>query len=162
MNFFRHRPSGVSALALLLCGALAGCTAADDGGSTAVPTPSPKAAEICRKLDAALPSTVDGLRRRDPEPASTLTAGWGDPAIILRCGVVKPPEMDNDRADAGTADGVGWLVEKQDDGSVRLTSALRVVYIEVTLPKSRAAEGMSPLIDLAPAIKKTVPEGIAD
>jgi len=162
VKIFRHRLNGVSALALLLCGALAGCTAADDDMSTAVPTPSPKAAEICRKLDAALPSTVDGLRRRDPEPASALTAGWGDPAIILRCGVVKPPKMDDDRADGGEANGVGWLVEKPDDGTIRFTSTLRVVYVEVTLPKSRAADGMSPLIDLAPAIKKTVPEGIAD
>ncbi|MET8974062.1 DUF3515 domain-containing protein [Streptomyces sp. NPDC004539] len=160
MNFFRHRLSGVSAL-VLLC-AVAGCSSADDDASTVVPSPSAKAAQICRKLDAALPAEVDGLRRRDPEPASTLTAGWGDPAIILRCGVVKPPKMDDDGADAGEADGVGWLVEKQDDGTIRFTSALRVVYVEVTLPKSRAAEGMSPLIDLAPAMKKTVPEGIAD
>ncbi|QNP69965.1 DUF3515 domain-containing protein [Streptomyces roseirectus] len=159
MNFFRHRLSGLSALALLCA---AGCSSADDSASIAVPSPSAKAAEICGKLDAALPATVDGLQRRDPEPASTLTAGWGNPAIILRCGVVKPPKMDDKNADAGEADGVGWLVEKQDDGSVRFTSALRVVYIEVTLPESRAAEGMSPLIDLAPAVKKTVPEGIAD
>ncbi|GAV40825.1 DUF3515 domain-containing protein [Streptomyces acidiscabies] len=159
MNFFRHRLSGLSALALLCA---AGCSSADDSAPAPVPGPSAKAAEICRKLDAALPSEVDGLQRRDPEPASPLTAGWGDPAIILRCGVVKPPKMDDDGADAGEADGVGWLVEKQDNGTVRFTSALRVVYVEVTLPKSRAAEGMSPLIDLAPAMKKTVPEGIAD
>ena len=159
MNFFRHRLSGLSALALLCT---AGCSSADDSVPTAVPSPSAKAAQTCRKLDAALPATVDGLRRRDPEPSSPLTAGWGDPAIILRCGVVKPPKMDDQDAYAGEADGVGWLVEKQDDGTVRFTSALRVVYVEVTLPKSRAAEGMSPLIDLAPAIKKTVPEGIAD
>ncbi|MEX3102843.1 MULTISPECIES: DUF3515 domain-containing protein [unclassified Streptomyces] len=160
MNFFRHRLSGLSAL-VVLCAA-AGCSSADDSASTVVPSPSAKAAEICGKLDAALPATVDGLPRRDPEPASPLTAGWGDPAIILRCGVVKPPKMDDKNADAGEADGVGWLVEKQDNGTIRFTSALRVVYIEVTLPKSRAAEGMSPLIDLAPAVKKTVPEGIAD
>ncbi|MFM9443441.1 DUF3515 domain-containing protein [Streptomyces acidiscabies] len=160
MNFFRHRLSGLSALALLC--AAAGCSSADDSAPAPVPSPSAKAAEICRKLDAALPAKVDGLQRRDPEPASPLTAGWGDPAIILRCGVVKPPKMDDDGADAGEADGVGWLVEKQDNGTVRFTSALRVVYVEVTLPKSRAAEGMSPLIDLAPAMKKTVPEGIAD
>jgi hypothetical protein len=113
---------------------------------------------------------VDGLSRRDPQPASELTAGWGDAVIILRCGVPQPPKMidpgvaegrDAD-AVAGAVNGVDWLMEKRDDGASRCTTANRKVYVEVTVSAARAAEDTSPiLVGLAPAIKKAVPEGIA-
>lgn len=139
-----------------------GCSSADDSASAAVPSPAAKVAKLCRNLDEALPSKVDGQGRRDPEPASALTAGWGDPAIILRCGVERPAEMSDTHADSGEVDGVGWLMEKQDDGGYRCTTSLRQAYVEVTLPAALAEDGAAPLIDLAPAIKKAIPEGIAD
>lgn len=108
-----------------------------------------------------LPAKVDGLSRRDPEPASALTAGWGNPAIILRCGVARPAEMSDPEADGVEVDGVGWLLQKQKDGSFRFTSTLRKAYVEVRIPAGRSGDGMAPLVDLAPAIKK-VPAGIAD
>ena len=141
--------------------AAAGCSSADDSASAAVPSPGAKVAALCRSLDRALPSKVDGLGRRDPEPASPLTAGWGDPAIILRCGVPRPAEMSDPEADGVEVNGVGWLLQKQKDGSFRFTSTLRKAYVEVTIPAKRTGDGMAPLVDLAPAIKK-VPAGIAD
>ncbi|MFH8803783.1 DUF3515 domain-containing protein [Streptomyces sp. NPDC017936] len=166
MNLFRHRLSGLPAL-VLLCAAV-GCSSADDSASAAVPSPTTKVAELCRSLDEALPSKVDGEGRRDPEPASALTAGWGNPAIILRCGVERPPKMVDPKvaqgrdadAVAGGVNGVDWLMEKQDGGGYRFTSANRRAYVEVTVP--RDADSSSVLIDLASAVKKAVPEGIAD
>ena len=117
---------------------------------------------MCRNLDKVLPSEVDGQDRRDPEPASRLTAGWGDPAIILRCGVDRPAKMTDPEADGADGNGVGWLLEKQGDGSFRFTTTLRKAYVEVTIPKDRTADGMAPLVDLAPAVKRAIPEGIAD
>jgi hypothetical protein len=111
---------------------------------------------------------VDDESREDPEPASQLTAGWGNPAIILRCGVPRPPKMvdpsvsqglDPD-AVAGGVDGVDWLMEKADGGAYRFTTASRLVYVEVTVPADRDRSAV--LIDLAPAVKKAIPEGIAD
>ncbi|MFJ1812146.1 MULTISPECIES: DUF3515 domain-containing protein [unclassified Streptomyces] len=160
MNLFRHRPVGLPTLALLL--AAVGCSSADGDTSAAVPSPAASVTKLCRNLDEALPSTVDDLGRRDPSPASALTSGWGNPAIILRCGVERPEKMSDPEADGVEVDGVGWLLEKRDDDSFRFTTTLRRAYVEVTIPKDRTADGMAPLVDLAAPVKKAIPEGIAD
>ncbi|WP_369233029.1 DUF3515 domain-containing protein [Streptomyces sp. R21] len=172
MNFFRPRHRtvlGLPALALLIVAT--GCSSADDEAAAAVPSPGTKVTKLCQNLDKALPRKVDGLDREDPEPRSALTAGWGSPAIILRCGVARPPKMvDPKVAEGGDPDavgggvnGVGWLMEKQGDGSYRFTTTLREAYVEVTLPKKLAERGDSSgaLVDLAPAVKKAIPKGIA-
>ncbi|MGC9536463.1 DUF3515 domain-containing protein [Streptomyces sp. UG1] len=168
MNSLRHRHIsvfGLPALALLITAA--GCSSADGSRSAAVPSPDATVAGLCRNLDKVLPAKVDGERREDPSPASTLTAGWGDSAIILRCGVVRPPKMSDPKvaagkdkdAVAGGVNGVQWLMEKQDDGGYRFTTALRRAYVEVSVAEGR--DSSSVLIDLAAAIKKAIPEGIA-
>ncbi|GHA03243.1 DUF3515 domain-containing protein [Streptomyces echinoruber] len=167
MNSSRHRSPGLPALVLLL--ALAGCSSADDGARVAVPTPDAQVTQLCRNLDTALPRKVAGLSRRDPKPASALTAGWGSPAIILRCGVARPPKMvDPEVAEghdpdviSGEVNGVDWLMEKQDDGSYRFTTALRRAYVQVTVAKTHARDNSAVLVDLAPAIRRAIPEGIA-
>ncbi|MFF3207142.1 DUF3515 domain-containing protein [Streptomyces sp. NPDC002962] len=160
MNLFRHRPAGLPSLALLLLAV--GCSSADGDTSAAVPSPSASVTKLCRNLDEALPSTVDDLGRGDPSPASALTAGWGNPAIILRCGVERPEKMSDENADGVEVDGVGWLLEERDGGAFRFTTTLRRAYVEVTIPKDHAEDGMAPLVDLAPSVKKAIPEGIAD
>ncbi|MFG2502688.1 DUF3515 domain-containing protein [Streptomyces sp. NPDC048441] len=157
----RRRRCLVSAPALALLIASAGCSSADEAAKPVVPTPDSKVTELCRNLHKQLPDKVDGLERADPEPESELTAGWGDPAIILRCGVAKPPEMNNPEADGVTVDGVNWLLEEQDDGSFRFTSTLRKAYVEITLPEERAGGGVGPLTDFAAPMKKAIPKGIA-
>lgn len=152
------------AVALLITAA--GCSPADDGASAAVPSPGAKVKGLCRNLDKVLPAKVDGERREDPEPASSLTAGWGSPAIILRCGVPQPPKMvdpkvaDGHDPDAvpGGVNGVDWLMEKQGDG-YRFTTANREAYVEVQVPEGVDSSGI--LIDLAAAVKKAIPKGIA-
>ena len=159
MNLFRPRPVVLPPLALLL--AAVGCSSADGDVSAAVPSPSATVTELCRNLDRTLPSAVDDQPRRDPSPASALTAGWGNPAIILRCGVERPAELNDAEADAVGVNGVDWLLEKRDDGSFRFTTTLREAYVEVTIPEDRTADGLAPLVDLASAVKKAIPEGIA-
>ncbi|KAA0922358.1 DUF3515 domain-containing protein [Streptomyces apricus] len=200
MDLFRHRrASSVGLPALVLLIAATGCSSADDNAPTPVPSPGQKAAKLCRNLDESLPRKVDGLDREDPEPRSALTAGWGSPAIILRCGVSRPAKMVDPRvadgsdpdaigggvngvrcgvsrpakmvdprvadgsdpdAIGGGVNGGGWLMEERDDGSTRFTSAQRAVYVEVTVPSGR--DTASVLVDLAGAIKKSIPLGIAD
>ncbi|MGW4567017.1 DUF3515 domain-containing protein [Streptomyces sp. NPDC004561] len=169
MNFFRHRPLGLLAPALLI--AVAGCSTADDSGTVAVPRPDARTAPLCRSLHEVLPGKVDGQRRADPEPRSVYTAGWGGPAIILRCGIVRPPKMvdpkvaegDDPNAISGGVNGVDWLMEKQGDGTWRFTTANRLAYVQVTLPKKRSGpdDSAQVLTDLAPAVKKAIPKGIA-
>lgn len=160
MSSLRHRLSGLALLALLITAV--GCSSGDDSATAAVPSPNATVTKLCRNLDEELPRTVDGLDREDPRPASELTAGWGSPAIILRCGVPRPAAMDDPEADGVEVDGVGWLMQQQDDGSFRFTTTLRLAYVEVTIPAERSAHGMAPLVSLAPAIRKTIPEGVAD
>ncbi|MFJ5778094.1 DUF3515 domain-containing protein [Streptomyces sp. NPDC093094] len=162
MHSSRHRLIGLPALALLLTAV--GCSSGDDTVSAAVPSPDAKVTGLCRDLDEVLPARVGGESRADPEPASALTAGWGDdPAIILRCGVIRPPKMvspevaEGRDADAvpGGVEGVDWLMEKRDGGGYRFTTANRQGYVEVTVPSGVDSSGV--LIDLASAIRRTVP-----
>ncbi|MGW1285133.1 DUF3515 domain-containing protein [Streptomyces sp. NPDC002586] len=169
MNIFRHRPFGLLAPALLIT--VAGCSSADDSATVAVPSPDAKTAPVCRDLHKALPQQLDGRSRNDPEPRSAYTAGWGSPAIILRCGVVRPPKMIDPKvaeggdpdAIAGGVNGVDWLMERQGDGTWRFTTVGRVAYVQVSLPKGMSAqdEGTVVLTHLADAVKKAIPTGIA-
>ncbi|AGS72031.1 DUF3515 domain-containing protein [Streptomyces collinus] len=168
MNIFRHRPLGLLAPALLI--AVAGCSSADDSATVAVPSPDAKTAGVCRDLHRALPEKLDGRGRDDPEPRSAYTAGWGSPAIILRCGVRRPPKMVDPKvaeggdpdAVAGGVDGVDWLMEKRDDGTWRFTTANRVAYVQVSLPRGMSGQDATPVLTgLAPSVGKAIPKGIA-
>ncbi|WP_344015258.1 DUF3515 domain-containing protein [Streptomyces thermospinosisporus] len=165
MNSLRHRYAVLPALAVLIT--VAGCSSTDDEASAAVPSPDAKVTKLCKNLDKALPAKVDGESRDDPEPASALTAGWGGEAIILRCGVERPPKMvDPEVAEGrdpdavpGGVNGVDWLMEKRGEDTYRFTTARREAYVEVTVTDGRDSTGV--LIDLAAPVKKAIPVGIA-
>ncbi|MFF3401085.1 DUF3515 domain-containing protein [Streptomyces sp. NPDC002659] len=154
MTSSRRRPFFLSAAALMLLAA-AGCSSTDAAASVTVPSPPSNEAALCGALDKELPKSVAGEDRSDPEPASDLTAGWGDAAIVLRCGVPRPAKMSDAQSKAVEADGVNWLLEEKSDGP-RLTTTYRKTYVEVTMDK-RYAHDVTPLAELADAVKKTVP-----
>ncbi|MFE4637764.1 DUF3515 domain-containing protein [Streptomyces sp. NPDC056773] len=161
----RHRRpfSLLAALtALAAPAALAGCS---PGGSEArVEPPSAPPADVavlCAALHKELPGTVAELDRSRTVPESDLTAAWGGSAIVLRCGVGKPVKMLDPKQDGIEVNGVGWLVERLDDGGVRFTTGLRLAYTEVTVDKEHATDaGM--LVGLSAAVAKTVPVGISN
>jgi hypothetical protein len=157
---FRRRAAliAVSAVACLCATAVYASTPGTDE-SVAVPVPDARVAGYCAALQTRLPKKVDGLPRHDLKPRSDLTAGWGDPSIVLRCGVPRPAVDANPEADGVDVDGVGWSIEPQSGGSFRLTTTLRKAYVEVTLPKKWAGD-LGPLTDLAGPVKKTIPAGI--
>ncbi|MET7618676.1 DUF3515 domain-containing protein [Streptomyces sp. NPDC005408] len=154
MTSSRRRPFFLSAAALMLLAA-AGCSSTDAAASVAVPSPPSEEAALCDALHKELPKSVAGEDRNDPEPASDLTAGWGDAAIVLRCGVPRPEKMNDSRSKGVEADGVNWLLEQEPDGP-RFTTTYRKTYVEVTMDK-RYAHDITPLAELADAVKKTVP-----
>ncbi|MFJ8860764.1 DUF3515 domain-containing protein [Streptomyces sp. NPDC102451] len=147
--------------------AVAGCSVGGDRPSVAVPTPSSEAAGYCAELHEELPETVDDLERSDPSPESELTAGWGDGAIVLRCGVPRPARMDDSQAKAVDADGVNWLLEQPGDAGAdddahtgpRFTTTYRKAYVEVTLGPEYAHD-ITPLSAFAAPVKKTVPDSL--
>ena len=102
-----------------------------------------------------LPGELDGQDRRETRPDSPLTAAWGDPPIVLRCGVPRPAAY-NPTATLVEVDGVAWLPERTDEGYV-FTTARRVADVEVRVPRAYAPE-VDPLVDLAPVIRERLPE----
>lgn len=108
----------------------------------------------CRSLVAALPSRVSD-QQRVPVSGSRLGAAWGDPAIVLRCGVGRPRDYDPTTG-CQTADGLDWYVPAQgmNDQSVDvvMTTIGRAPAVEVTVP-ARYRPPVGAMVDLAPAIK---------
>ena len=108
-------------------------------------TPAPGAQEVCAGLLAELPDVVADAVRREVEPASPGVSAWGQPPIILRCGV---PEPDVDPASTVLeVDGVGWYGIEGEGGTFFVT-ADRVVSVEVAVPDDYAPEA-EVLVDLA-------------
>lgn len=154
---FRYRYRYLCLVGLL---ALAGCSATSVG--VQAPAPRDVAAPLCRALHGALPDTVDGKGSRTTDPVSDFTAAWGDPAIVLRCGLALPKVLTpgdkhyNPTADAVGVEDVDWLFEEQPDGFV-FTTVDRKATIEVRVPNKYRFHETSTLVDLAKAVKKTVP-----
>ncbi|MFI1938916.1 DUF3515 domain-containing protein [Streptomyces purpureus] len=146
----------VAAAAVLL--AVSGCSSGGSAASVAVPSPPAGEAAFCRALHEELPRTVAGLDRKDPEPESELTAGWGDAAIVLRCGVPRPEKLNDVRAPGATVGGVDWMIEKPEGGGTKVTSTYRMTYVEVILDERFT--DVAPLMELAPAVKKAVPPSL--
>ncbi|WP_030298513.1 DUF3515 domain-containing protein [Streptomyces katrae] len=162
---FHRRPLRLPALPVLVAVlALAGCT---PGGSEArvdpPPTPPADVAGFCAALHKELPETVAGLARARTAPESDLTAAWGGSAIVLRCGIPKPPEMTDEKLGGVEVDGVRWLLKEVPDsagGGFRFITGMRLAYTEVRVDKEHATDaGM--LVGLSGVVARTVPEGIS-
>nr|WP_268812474.1 DUF3515 domain-containing protein [Embleya scabrispora] len=141
-----------------------GCTDGSGRIDVTAPTPAPGAAtEACGALHDALPSKVMDAGPRETSRKSPLTAAWGDPAIVLRCGVGLPASMRViDPAEAGkvpnnsvNVNGVYWAFETYSGGT-RFTTLYRRANVEVSVPK-KFAEPAAPLTDLADAVERAVP-----
>jgi hypothetical protein len=150
----------VSAAACLSAAAVYTLASGTTDDVISVPVPSARVAAYCADLHAHLPREVNGLPRHDLKPASDLIAGWGDPAIVLRCGVPRPAVDGDYTTPAAEINGVDWSFEQLPGGEVRMTTTLRRAYVEVTFPEKYAHDA-APLMDLAPAVKRAIPEGIA-
>ena len=118
------------------------------------PEPAPSARDVCGALAEQLPHVVVGREARDTEPDSDLTAAWGDPAIVLRCGVPEPEALEP-TSELVTVDGVDWFPEQLTAGYL-FTTYGRVVFVEVSVPDDYAPEAGA-LTDLADAVQAAVP-----
>ena len=159
----RQRPvrtnAGAVACLLLLAAAAAGC--GDQDVAISSPPVSVADAAPCERLIADLPASVSDQPMREVAPANaTFGAAWGDPPIVLRCGVPKPRGFDK-FATCQVANDVGWFIpESQQTGQpheIVMTTVGRAQYVEVRLP----AEYWPPaaaMVDLAPAIKRSIRE----
>ncbi|KWW99636.1 hypothetical protein LI90_1275 [Carbonactinospora thermoautotrophica] len=121
-----------------------------------VPAPPPAdAARACAALHHALPRKLDGQDRRRVTTDSPLVAAWGDPPIVLRCGVPVPAAY-QPTSQVVTINGVDWFPEQLTRGYV-FTTVGRVANVEVSVPDAYAPE-VNPLVDLAGAVADKVPK----
>jgi len=157
---FRRRPSPSRVAGVVACAVgaalLAGCGSAGDG--VHVDTFHLAAADrlACADLLAALPETIADQTSRTVT-GSSYAAAWGDPAIVLRCGVGKPEGFDR-FSQCQRTDGIDWFVPEStitdlgDD--VLMTTVGRSPAVEVLLPAHYRPEGSAAaMVDLAPTLK---------
>ena len=135
---------------LLLVTALSGCGAKVDVDE--YPT-APDTKIDCEALIADMPTKVAG--QDDRAVSGQIAAAWGDPAIILRCGVEKPEAL-TPSSRCFDVSGVGWLAETTADGYL-FTTIGRAFHVSVEVPKTYdpAADALA---DLASSVKKHDPE----
>ena len=69
---------------------------------------------------------------RDTSPNSPGTKAWGDPAIVLRCGVAIPNSY-SAASQLLTVNDVNWYPEELEAG-VRFTSMETIELVEVSIP----------------------------
>ncbi|WP_051571275.1 DUF3515 family protein [Cryptosporangium arvum] len=94
-----------------------------------------KTETVCRALLANLPVTVDEHDSRPVEPASASerAAAWGDPAIVLRCGVGPAATTAGSTGQVVDFNGLSWLVTEGND--VTFLRALNLsVAVDLRLP----------------------------
>ena len=108
----------------------------------------------CARLVNFLPPELDGNRSRVTEPRSPLVHVWGDPPIVLRCGVPTPPGYDPASPLTATVNGVRWFQHNNGD-VVNWTAVRQGTNIELTVPKVYEGQGGF-LVELASSIKQSI------
>lgn len=123
------------------------------------PPSDPATVGPCTKVLAALPETLAGLPGRvvRPKPDSVFVVAWGNPAIVLKCGMPRPaalkPGSSAQLFSANGAEGVFWLPVRGPSATT-WTTVDRAVYVQVTVPNSYK---QPPLAPLGEAIAKALP-----
>ncbi|HSX66402.1 DUF3515 domain-containing protein [Nocardioides sp.] len=141
---------------------LAACSSGDVEISSGDVTPAERAA--CEKLLDTVPAELDGLTAREVTPATALGRAWGDPAVVLSCGVAMP-EGFQPGASCEEVNGVGWYVptDQFSDLGQDLTvyTIGREPVVELVVPSEQrrdAAFAADALATLADPVKRAIPE----
>jgi hypothetical protein len=130
--------------------------------AVAAPALDQHAATVCRALTAKLPGSIRDQVRRPVTAGSERNAAYGDPPLVLSCGVARPevPQV----AQLLILNGVCWWPDETTGGR-RWTTVDREVPVQVTIPNgddppSQWVIGLSPAIgDAIPSAPSTCDKG---
>ena len=116
-----------------------------------VPPVTPEADATCPAVMGALPLVLTGEPSRRVQSDSPFAYAWGEPPVVLVCGVDRPAGFVTGTA-AIQINGVQWYVDTSDPDTTVWTTVDRPVYVQVTLP---------PDVDSAPVTALSTPIGQA-
>lgn len=119
--------------------------------SVAAPPANAAADTPCTTLLSNLPLSIvtsEGtLQPRVAHSTWTYVVAWGDPAIVLRCGVPRPAALvPNSAALLVPVNGVSFLPVNGKKDNV-FTAVDRAVYVEVSVPVGYAQPPLGPIAD---------------
>ncbi|MGZ4506974.1 MAG: DUF3515 domain-containing protein [Blastococcus sp.] len=118
-----------------------------------VPPVTPQADAACPALMRTLPLELMGDPSRRVKSASPFAYAWGDPPVVLICGVAAPAGFVRG-ASAIQINGVQWYVDTSDAHSTVWTTVDRPVNVEVRVP---ASVDSAPVTSLTTQIAKALP-----
>lgn len=102
----------------------------------------------CRSLLPALPDKLSDASRREIEGSPAGIAAWGDPAVILRCGLETPEDLTCSSA-LVQVNGVSWLqLTEAGLGSTTYIAADRSVRVAVTVPDGSGTGAIQQISDV--------------
>jgi hypothetical protein len=102
-----------------------------------------------------LPASVMGQESRPVSPDDALAAAWGNPAIVISCGV-QPPRSLKPTSRCDVVNGVGWFSRHKPEYGWIFTTIGRVSTVELRVP-SDYTPAANALVDVAAAIRESVP-----
>jgi Protein of unknown function (DUF3515) len=120
--------------------------------TVAAPPPSPTAARDCPAVISHLPATLAGRPARQATSTSPYVASWGDPPLILRCGVPRPPGFTGG-SELSQVDGVQWFPTKHGT-DMTWTAVDRGAYVELTVPGGLTGTA---IVELSDALSQALP-----
>jgi hypothetical protein len=124
------------------------------------PNPSNAVRVRCASLNDLLPPRLGSLKPRVISPRTPLVHVWGDPPVLLACGVPAPAGYSPQSSETTNVDGVSWF---QQPGSKDVVwtavrgSAAAPVYVRLTVPTSYQGQGAF-LVALAGSLKRALPD----
>ena len=123
----------------------------------APPALSAAAQRSCQELISALPTTLGDRPARPVDSPSPYVGAWGEPPVVLRCGVPRPAAFIA-TADTLVISGVTWFAERRGS-TTAWTSVDRPVYVEVLAPADDASD---PPARLSTAVSRALPRRALD
>jgi hypothetical protein len=115
--------------------------------------------KYCGTVMAALPGTLSGLAGRTLVDPTAGVRAWGDPAVVLRCGIPDPQELTCSAA-LYQINGVAWLVLTDATGGTTTTfiAVDRPVRVAVTFTSDPgAAQRTGPIQQISDILAADLP-----
>ncbi len=133
----------------------------------AVDSPSLSAADAsaCAAFVDSLPSRLAEEERGEVTPSDAPAAAYGDPAIVVSCGVPAPEEFDA-TAQCEVVNGVGWFLPPDQyddpDADLRITAVGFRPRVSVLLPADYRDDDRGSASDTAAAVLAELTDPVRD